>query len=678
MDNESLMNEFEKLKREINFHNYRYHVLDDPVISDSEYDKLLQRYREIENQHPEWSSADSPTKRTGGRTLDRFTKVKHPAPILSLANAFSTEDLRSWYERIVKLDDRVANSGFVMEPKIDGLTVVLHYEHGMLVKGATRGDGEIGEDITENLRTIKAVPLHIPVEEKVQHVPDRLVVRGEVFIFVKDFDELNRKLEEAGEKTYLNPRNTAAGSLRQLDPTLTANRPLTLLTYAIVDSSEPLPSSQWETLQYLQSLGFPVSSLAERVATIADVINRVPFWIERRDSIPFEVDGVVVKLDDLLIAAELGFVGKDPRGAIALKYPAREVTTMLKKIEVNVGRTGVLTPLAVFEPVELGGVVVKQATLHNFDFIEEKDIRIGDRVLIKRAGDVIPYVIGPIKEVRSGSERKFTPPVACPSCGQPTEHFAGEVAWFCVNAACAAQLVRNVEHFVSRGAMDIVGMGIKIVEQVVESGLVKDVADIYSLKKEDLLNLEGFAGKKADNLLESIEISRAQPLSRLINALGIRGVGEMMAAELARKYSDLDHLKEVDETQLQTIEGVGPNIAAAIVDWFSRESNEELIEKLRRNGVWPMGGQAALSTEASVLSGMTFVITGTLPTLSRDRAKELIEKYGGKVTDSVSKNTSYLVVGESAGSKLDKAKSLGVPLLDEGGLSKLIEKESAK
>jgi DNA ligase (NAD+) len=673
MSEENLFAEYEKLKNEINFHNYRYQVLDDPVISDIEFDRMLIRYRELEAQHPEWVTPDSPTRRVGSKALDRFVKVKHPAPILSLANAFSTDDLQTWYERIVKLDERVARSGFVMEPKIDGLTVVLHYEKGVLVKGATRGDGEVGEDITENLRTIKAVPLRIPVEQKGQHIPERFVVRGEAFIFVHDFDELNRKLEEAGEKTYLNPRNTAAGSLRQLDPKLTAERPLTLLTYAIVDSSEPVPTSQWETLMQLQSFGFPISSLCERVSSIEEVISKVPAWTERRDSIPFEVDGVVIKLDDLRTAAELGFVGKDPRGAIALKYPAREVTTVLKGIEVNVGRTGVLTPLAVFEPVELGGVIVKQATLHNFDFIEEKDIRIGDRVLIKRAGDVIPYVIGPIKEVRTGAEKKFSPPAVCPSCGQPTEHFEGEVAWFCVNSACPAQLVRNVEHFVSRGAMDIVGMGIKIVEQVVESGLVKDVADIYALNKADLLTLEGFADKKADNLLESIETSRSQPLSRLINALGMRGVGEVMAAELARKFTDLDALEAVSEEQLQMIEGVGPNIAAAIVDWFKRPSNCDLIEKLKRLNVWPVAQNQVLSAEASVLNGMTFVITGTLPTLSRQQAKALIEQYGGKVTDSVSKNTSYLVVGENAGSKLDKARSLGVPLLDENALNSLIQ-----
>jgi DNA ligase (NAD+) len=678
MSDQNPMEEYEQLKKEINFHNYRYHVMDAPLISDVEFDRMIKRIRELEAIHPEWITPDSPTQRAGARPLDRFVKVKHPAPILSLANAFNADDLRAWYDRIVKLDTRVERSGFVIEPKIDGLTVVLHYQNGLFVKGATRGDGEVGEDITENLRTIKAVPLRIPVEHKGQHVPERFVVRGEAFIYVKDFDELNRKLEEAGEKTYLNPRNTAAGSLRQLNPRLTAERPLTMLNYAIVDSSEPTPANQWETLMLLKSYGFPVSDLCERVNSIDEVIKKVPSWIERRDNIPFEVDGVVIKLDDLRVASELGFVGKDPRGAIALKYPAREVTTVLKGIGVNVGRTGVLTPYAMFEPVEVGGVVVKQATLHNFDYIEEKDIRIGDRVLIKRAGDVIPYVIGPIKEMRNGTEKIFQPPSLCPSCGQPTEHFAGEVAWFCVNAACPAQLVRNVEHFVSRGAMDIVGMGIKIVEQVVESGLVKDVADLYSLDKAALLRLEGFADKKADNLLESIETSRSQPLSRLINALGIRGVGEVMAAELARQFTDLDHLKVASEDQLQMIEGVGPNIAEAIVDWFKRPVNNGLIEKLRKAGVWPVMQKATSSPEASILSGFTFVITGTLPNLSRDQAKELIEKFGGKVTDSVSKNTSYLVVGESAGSKLAKAKALGVPLLDEAGLHELINQSGRK
>ncbi len=679
MVDESVRNEYEALKKEINFHFYRYHVLDDTLISDYEYDNLVKRLRKLEEAYPELATADSPLRRAGAKPLDRFVKVKHPAPILSLANAFNGEDLRAWYERIIKLDSRVANSGFVLEPKIDGLTVVLHYENGLFVRGATRGDGEIGEDITENLRTVKAVPLRIPIGNSDIHVPQRFVVRGEAFIFTKDFDALNQKLEEAGEKTYLNPRNTAAGSLRQLDPALTATRPLTLLTYAIVDSSEPKPASQWETLQYLKALGFPVTDLAEKVQTIDEVVDRIPAWTERRDRIPFEVDGVVIKLDDLTTASELGFVGKDPRGAIALKYAAREVTTILKDIGVNVGRTGVLTPYAMFEPVEIGGVVVKQATLHNFDYIQEKDIRIGDRVLIKRAGDVIPYVIGPIVEVRKGDEKVFTPPQICPSCGQPTEHFDGEVAWYCVNSACPSQLVRNVEHFVSRGAMEIVGLGIKIVEQIVEAGLVHDVADLYSITSTQLLNLEGFADKKADNLIEAINASRRQPLPRLINALGIRGVGEVMAVDISRHFANLDELSHATEIDLMRIEGIGPSIAEAIVDWFKRPANQAVLVKLKQAGVWPVATTGTgQSSEAQVLTGLVFVITGTLPTLSREQAKELIEKFGGKVTDSVSKKTNYLVVGENAGSKLDKANELGVAKLSEEGLYQLLAEFGAK
>ena len=669
-----LFQEYQKVKKEIHFHNYRYHVLDEPIISDYEYDQMSKRLRSIEEMHPEWITDDSPSRRAGDKPLDKFIKVKHPAPILSLANAFNAEELLAWYDRILALDSQVSRSEFVMEPKIDGLTVVLHYENGLFVRGATRGDGIVGEDITENLRTVKAIPLHIPIEDSDIRIPQRLVVRGEAFIFSKEFESLNKKLEEAGLKTYLNPRNTAAGSLRQLDPALTAGRPLTILNYAIVESSDPLPTTQWGTLQTLKAYGFPVSELNEKVSSIQEVIAKIPEWNERRDKIPFEVDGVVIKLNDLVLASELGFVGKDPRGAIALKYPAREVTTLLKDIGVNVGRTGVLTPFAMFEPVEIGGVVIKQATLHNFDFIQEKDIRIGDRVLVKRAGDVIPYVIGPVKEARTGNERIFSIPEVCPSCGQPTEHLEGEVAWFCVNSACPAQLMRNVEHFVSRGAMEIVGLGEKIVEQIVAAGLVKDMADIYSIRKADFLKLEGFADKKAENLMTAIEASKTQPLSRLINALGIRGVGEVMAVDLAKNFSDLDQLAGAEEARLMSIAGVGPNIAVALVDWFRRPANRTVLDKLKTAGVWPRSElNSEPASSAARLAGLVFVITGTLPSLSREAAKDLIEQNGGKVTESVSKNTSYLLVGENAGSKLEKAQTLGVRRISEAEFTRLIE-----
>ena len=665
---------YEKLKAEIHSHNYRYHVSDSPIISDVEYDKLLNELKQIEVEHPDWITPDSPTQRAGAKPADRFDKIRHPAPILSLANAFGADDTRAWLERIAKIDDRVEQAEFVVEPKIDGLSVVLHYRDGFFVQGATRGDGEVGEDITTNLRTVRAIPLKIPVESNAGvTVPSYLVVRGEAFIPNKDFEELNRKLEEAGEKTYLNPRNTAAGSLRQLDPKLTASRPITLLVYQIVHSEGgDVPKSQWEILAYLKALGFPVSDISKRFDHLDDAITYTETWEDGRDNLPYEADGIVIKIDDLTLADELGFVGKDPRGAVAFKFPAREVTTTLNDIGVAVGRTGVLTPYAVLEAVEISGVTVERATLHNFDFIAEKDIRVGDRVLVKRAGEVIPYVIGPIVDARKGKEKKYKPPTKCPACGQAVEHFEGEVAWYCVNAACPAQLIRNIEHYVSRGAMDIAGLGIKIVEQLIEEGLVKDVSDLYTLTKEQLLELEGFKDKKADNLLTAIETSKGQSLARFLAALGIHGVGEVMARDLSRVYSDLDELSKAKADDLMLIEGVGSNIAAAIVDWFTRPINQKVLAKLKSVGMWPKADISSDDGQASqAFAGLTFVVTGTLPTFSRNDAKAFIESHGGKVVSSVSKKTSYLVLGENPGSKFDKAQSLGVKIVDEEELKNL-------
>jgi DNA ligase (NAD+) len=669
----NLRQELEELRRQVHYHNYLYHVQDAPVISDYEYDQLVQRLRQIEGEHPEWITPDSPTQRAGAPVAAKFKKVRHPAPIISLANGFRLEDVRAWYDRNARIDDRVEKANYVIEPKIDGLSVVLHYQDGQFVLGATRGDGEVGEDITSNLRTLRALPLRIPVKAGGPTPPPRLVIRGEAFIEIRDFERLNQRLLEAGERTYLNPRNTAAGSLRQLDPNLTASRPLTLLVYTIIAADGPTPKTQWETLQYLRDMGFPVTDVARYCPDLDCAIQACVEGSELRDRLPFEADGMVIKINDLRLARELGTVGKDPRGALAYKYPAREVTTKMRDIGVNVGRTGVLTPYAILDPVEIGGVVVKQATLHNFDYIAAKDIRVGDRVMVKRAGEVIPYIIGPVVETRTGEEITYIPPAICPACGQAAEHLPGEVAWYCVNAACPAQLVRNLEHFVSRGAMDIVGLGIKIVEQLAAAGLVKDAADLYCLTKDDLLQLEGFAEKKADNLLASIEASRSRPLDRVINALGIRGVGEVGAVELARQYHDLDSLSRATVEELKQIEGVGPNIARGIVDWFARPANRQVLEKLHGFGVWPSSSpREAVERGAQPLAGMTFVVTGTLPTLSREEVKDLIQAHGGKVTDNVSKNTHYLVVGEAAGSKLDKAKALGVRILDEAGLLKLV------
>ncbi len=666
MSVEKVVEYYEKLKDEINFHNYRYHVLDQPIISDAQFDKLLRELREIEALHPEWITSDSPTQRAGNSPSSKFEKVEHPVPVLSLANAFSQEDVLAWRDRLIKINPYVADAKYVVEPKFDGLTVILHYQNGLFVKGATRGNGEIGEDITTNIRTIRSIPLKIPVGDRKTSVPEYLVVRGEVLISLSDFDQLNKKITENGEKAYLNPRNTAAGSLRQLDPSVTAQRPLTLYAYNILTSNGDTPTTQWEVLEYLKLLGFSVSEYSELCKNIQEVLEVSEVWQTRRDNLNFEVDGIVIKINDLELDKNLGFVGKDPRGSVALKFPAREEVTRLEDIGVNVGRTGVLTPYAILDPLEIGGVVVRQATLHNFDYIFEKDIRIGDKILIKRAGDVIPYVIGPVVDARDGSERSFTIPDLCPACGSHVEQPIGEVAWYCMNAACPAQLIRNLEYFVSRSAMDIVGMGIKIVGQLVEENLLHDIADIYQLKMGDLINLEGFGKKKAENLLEAIENSKQRPLNRVITALGINGVGEVMASELARNFNNLDELANASIDELLLIAGIGPNIASQIVDWFAIDRNKTVLSKLRAEGVWP---QAEKSKELLVgelpLEGKIFVITGTLDLFSRTEIKELIESLGGKTSSSVSKNTDYVLVGDSPGSKFDKARDLGIKVLNE-------------
>ena len=695
MKNTQVQNHISDLRKLIHYHNYRYHVLDSPVISDVEYDRLLAELKQLEAEHPELVTIDSPTQRTGAAPSEKFEKIQHPIPILSLANAFGAEDALAWYERVRKIDDRVERTKFVVEPKIDGLSVVLHYENGIFTKGATRGDGQIGEDITSNLRTIRAIPLHIPLNRQPENdenhisikeiplfsskftqnsssstlpIPNHLVVRGEVFINIKDFEKLNQRLEESGERTYLNPRNTAAGSLRQLDPALTATRPLTLLTYQIIFSDGTIPFTQWETLEYLQALGFPITNSARRFDDIKAAIAFTEKWESRRDELPYEADGMVIKIDDLRLFADLGVSGKDPRGAIAYKFPAREVSTTLLDIVVNVGRTGVLTPQAVLEPVEIGGVVVERATLHNFDFITEKDIRPGDKVLIKRAGEVIPYVIGPIKDLRFNKIKPYIPPKDCPACHQPIEHIEGEVAWYCVNSSCPAQLVRNVEHFVSKGAMDITGMGIRIVEQLIQEGLIKDIADIYSLEKNSLLKLSGFADKKADNLLRSISNSREQPLSNLLTGLGIHGVGEVSATDLSQAFPSLDLLSSATLEELQNIPGIGPNIATGIADWFSQDHNRMLLEKLKAANVWPIGVSNLIKRKSDVLEGMAFVVTGSLSGFTRETIKEYIEQHGGKVSDSVSKKTSYVILGDNPGSKLEKARTLGIPVIGETDL----------
>jgi DNA ligase (NAD+) len=671
------------LRRAVNYHSYRYHVLDSPVISDARYDALYSELRVLEEAHPELITADSPTQRVGEEPAEKFGKVVHPAPILSLSNCFRMDDLRAWRERIGKLLPDGAGLDYVVEPKYDGLTVVLRYEDGLFVQGSTRGNGEVGEDITSNLRTIKGLPLRIPVEEPVgrgqplalagvQGVPRLLVVRGEAYISTSDFEAMNARLASAGEKTFANPRNAAAGSLRQLDPAVAASRPLSVICYDIVAADGVSLETQMELLALLRRLGFPVSSHVERFDSIEEIAPYYSEWVELRDSLDYEIDGLVVKINHLRTRGGLGMVGRDPRGATALKFPPREQTTKLLAVHVNVGRTGTINPLAILEPVPLGGVVVKQATLHNYDDIARKDIRIGDTVIVRRAGDVIPYVLGPVPDLRNGSEIPVKPPEVCPSCGGPLHRPDDGIAITCVNSDCPDQLVRRIEYFVGRGAMDIDGMGSKTVAVLVEQGLVQDVGDLYTLTAGDLMQLEGFQEKKVANLLEGVTASKNRPLARLLAALGIRGVGVAVAELLVDRIGSLERLASATQEELEAVDGIGPHTAAAAVEWFATRDNQRLVAKLREAGLNMMAEEPAAPEQALPLAGYSFVITGTLPTLSRKEAKVLIETYGGKVTGSVSGKTGYLLIGEKPGRKLATAQELGVPALSEAEFRALI------
>ncbi len=670
MSDEGLVQELTQLRQKIAYHSYLYNTLDQPEISDFEYDQLFNRLKAIEAEHPELITPDSPTQKIGSQISEKFQKVSHPAPILSLANGFGSQDALAWYERILRLDPRVAQTDFLLEPKLDGLTVVLHYNDGIFTLGATRGDGSIGEDITANLRTIPSLPLRIPVVPTSSSVPQHIVFRGEVFITKADFLALNAELEQRGEKTYLNPRNTAAGSLRQLDSAITAARPLKLFLYQVLESSDPLPQTQSGILDYIASFGLPVNPLRWHARNISEVVQICEKEGLNRHSWAYDADGIVIKINDLQLSSALGFVGKDPRGSLAYKYPGEEVETTLLDIQVNVGRTGVLTPLAVLEPVSIGGVVVKQATLHNFDFIAEKDLRIGDRVLLKRAGEVIPYIVAALKEKRDSSQKVYAPPTECPSCGSQVEQVPGEVAFYCVNAACPAQLTRNVENFASRSAMDIAGLGEQIVAQLVQSGLVKSLPDLYRLTKDQLLTLDKFGDKKADNLLAAIQASKLQTLQRLIIGLGIKGIGEVAARKLSQKYGNLDAISQASFADLQQLEGVGPNLAESITEWFQLQSNQQVITDLKALGLWPVE-TASASTENLPLTGLTLVVTGTLEGFTREGISEFILANGGKVSSSVSSKTSYLVLGADPGSKYDKARQLGVPIISEQQLREI-------
>ena len=663
----------ERLREVLRYHSYRYHVLDDPEISDAEYDALMVELKELEAAHPELVTPDSPTQRVGAEPLPEFEKVEHRRPLLSLENAFSEEEVRAWEKRVLRILGNGAEVGYTVEPKIDGLAVSLCYEDGLLVQGATRGNGFVGEDVTQNLRTIPAIPLRIPVVGG-EAPPRFLEARGEVYMPRDRFEEMNRRREEEGERPFANPRNAAAGSVRQLDPSITVTRPLSIFMYAVGEVDGLSLDSQWKALSFLQRMGFPTAGNIARCDRLDEVLDLHREWLAQRDDLNYDADGVVIKVDSLSQQDALGEVSHAPRWAIAFKFPAHEAITKLLRIGVNVGRTGSLNPYAELEPVQVGGVTIRHATLHNEEDIHRKDIREGDTVVIKRAGDVIPQVVAPVTELRTGAERVFRMVQVCPVCGQPVVKPEDEVMYYCINASCPAQLEARVEHFASRGAMDIDGFGERLAQTFVEKGLLKDVADFYYLQSDDLLGLEGFAKKSADNLLAAIAASKERPLWRLITGLGIRGVGAVVAQTLSRNFASLDELMGANEERLEAIGGLGPHTAGNVVDFFAQERNRRLVEKLRRAGV----GMSRLAEEEAPpggpLSGLIFVITGTLPSVSREAAAELIESHGGRVTSSVSRNTSYLLVGQQPGeTKVKRATELGVRSMSEEELLRLVE-----
>ncbi len=665
-----------ELRRLLADYSYRYYVLSEPAVSDAEYDKLYNELAAIEQEHTDLITPDSPTQRAGNDLSEDFAKVRHAAPILSLSNAFSTADLQAWEERNLRLLPTGTQLSYVLEPKLDGLTIVITYENGVLVQAATRGNGEIGDEVTPNIRTIRTIPLRIPANPKGPEAPERLVVRGEVLFLKKDFEAVNQKQIDAGLPAYVNARNTASGSLKQKDSRMTAARPLTAFIYQVVDMRGKTLENQWDNLRYLKELGFITSPDAEYFPTLSDVIQQIPTWETRRNSLEFEIDGVVIKVADLKISRELGVVGKDPRGAIAYKFPAQEASTHLLDVVVSVGRTGKLVPNARLEPVFIGGVTVSNATLHNYDIVHALDIRVGDRVVIKRAGDVIPNVIGVLTAERDGSEQPILPPERCPFCDTPIIRPEGAVDYYCPNTQCPERVFRQLEFFVSRAGLDIEGFGGQTVKTLLDKGLLHDEADVFSLTSEPLLELDKFAEKKVNNLLAAIEAARSRPLSQVITALGVEGVGSTIAVDLANHFGSMDALQAATPAQLEEIDGIGGILAQSIFDWFQDDYHVSVLNKLRAAGVNMQNTAREIAGDA--LTGKTFVLTGTLPTLSRDDATMLIESHGGKITGSVSKKTDYVVVGDSPGSKAEKAAQLGVPVLSEADLFALISATSSE
>lgn len=658
-----------ELRRQINTANYHYYVLDNPTISDAEYDRLMRELQELEAHHPEFITPDSPTQRVGVQPLTGFGTVTHRIPLLSLDNAMNEGELLDFFQRIQKaLPGETVE--FVAEPKIDGLAVELVYENGIFTGGSTRGDGFTGEDISQNLKTIRAIPLTLRKDDI--PAPELLEVRGEVYMDRPDFEKLNEQQLAEGKPAFANPRNSAAGSLRQLDARITAKRPLKIWCYSLGSCTGISFETHYEFLQTLPKWGFRVNPLIKLYKTREELLEYYHYIESIRDSIAYDIDGVVFKVNSFAQQQALGVKSRSPRWAIAGKFKARQEVTRILDIEASVGRTGAITPVAHLKPVSLGGVTVANATLHNQDEIDRKDIRIGDWVIIQRAGDVIPQVVKVITERRAGSEQKYTIPAQCPVCGGHVVRPEGEAKHRCQNMNCPAQLKGRIRHFVSKRAMDIEGLGEKIIDQMVDSGLVKNVADIYFLKAEQIAELEHLAVKSAQNIIDAIDKSRNPTLARLVHALGIPNVGEHMGKLLEQHFGTLEKLVEADFDELNQIEGVGPIVAQSIVDFFAEEKNRQTLQRLLEGGVRI---QATSSPEKSthLLAGKTFVFTGSLAHFTRDEAKETVEKLGAHAASSVSKNTDYVVIGESPGAKADKARKLGVKILSESEFRKLID-----
>jgi DNA ligase (NAD+) len=667
------------LRREIEYHNHRYYVLDDPEISDTDYDALLRELIALEEAHPELRTPDSPTQRVGATPLERFGQVRHLQPMLSLANARNEDELRAWDRRVRNLLEKAGDSAedirYVTEPKVDGLAISLVYENGILTRGATRGDGEIGEEVTQNLKTIRAIPLSIGTrseERGLGDAPPLLEVRGEVYLPLADFARLNEHQAAAGQKTFANPRNAAAGSIRQLNPEIARSRPLSIWCYGVGAVEGLDHDGHFESLEWLREHGFKVNRDVELHSDIESALEACQRWEERREQLDYEIDGVVVKVDSYERQRVLGVVGRDPRWSIAFKFEPTTAVTKLREIGVNVGRTGNMVPFAILEPVHVGGVTVSKATLHNEEDIARKDIREGDQVVVMRAGEVIPQVVSPLTQRRTGKERRYSPPARCPACGTKTVKPEGEVWTRCPNRYnCPGQVLQALKHFTSKGAMDIEGYGEKLVYRFFNEGLVRAIPEIYELTMDRLEQLEGFQRKSAENLVNAIEQSKQQPFHRVLYALGIPGIGFVNARAIASHFGSIDRLLEAGPEEIQTVEGIGPILAGTISETLAEERNRELIDKLREIGLQLVEARPA-STGALPLEGKTFVLTGTMEKMTREQATERIEALGGKVTGSVSGRTDYVVAGENPGSKLDQAQKLERPVIDEAELERLL------